>query len=153
MELILWRHADAEPGMNDGARRLTDKGRRQAARVAKWLKHRIDKDWLILVSPAVRTQQTAEALGVKFETKETLGTGANPNAVLREAHWPDGKKNVLIVGHQPTLGLVASKLLTGNQDDMAIKKGAAWWFSNREGDGAGEIVLRAVIGPDQADDD
>lgn len=153
MELILWRHADAEPGMNDGKRELTDKGRRQAARVAKWIRHRIDKEWLVLASPAARAQQTAEALGVKFETRITLGTGTNPTAVLREAHWPDGRKNVVIVGHQPTLGQVASQLLTDTQGDMAIKKGAAWWFSNGEGNAMGESILRAVIAPDQVDDD
>jgi phosphohistidine phosphatase len=152
MELILWRHADAEPGMNDSKRELTDKGRRQAARVAKWIKRRIDKDWLVLASPAARAQQTAEALGVKFETRIPLGTGTNPTAVLREAHWPDGRKNVVIVGHQPTLGQVASQLLTDTKGDMAIKKGAAWWFSNGDGNATGESIQRAVIAPDHADD-
>ena len=37
MELILWRHADAELGQPDSERRLTDKGHKQAARMAKWL--------------------------------------------------------------------------------------------------------------------
>src|SRR5436190_21449722 len=37
MDLILWRHADAEPGEPDIGRRLTAKGLKQAERVAAWL--------------------------------------------------------------------------------------------------------------------
>ena len=38
MELILWRHAEAEDGVPDGERALTKKGRKQARAVAAWLK-------------------------------------------------------------------------------------------------------------------
>ena len=37
MDLILWRHAEAEPGAPDHGRRLTPKGEKQAARMAAWL--------------------------------------------------------------------------------------------------------------------
>ena len=37
MNLILWRHAEAEDGADDLQRALTGKGRRQAARMAQWL--------------------------------------------------------------------------------------------------------------------
>ena len=36
MDLILWRHAEAEDGANDLARELTQKGHKQAARVADY---------------------------------------------------------------------------------------------------------------------
>jgi phosphohistidine phosphatase len=148
MELILWRHADAENGKEDAKRALTEKGRKQAARIARWLKPRIGNDWLMLSSPAVRAQQTAEALGTRFDTRVALGTGASPDAILREAHWPDGARNVIIVGHQPTLGQVAAQLLTGQSDDLGIKKGAVWWFSSKEG-----LTLRAVMAPDLTEGD
>ena len=51
MELILWRHADAEDGIPDSERKLTPKGVKQAARMAKWLRARLSADALILASP------------------------------------------------------------------------------------------------------
>jgi phosphohistidine phosphatase len=154
MELILWRHADAEPGKDDAKRELTDKGRKQANRMAKWLKPRIDSDWLILVSPTVRTCQTADALNVKYDTHITLGPDSSAPAILREAHWPDNDRNVLIVGHQPVLGQIAARLITGHFGDLAIRKGSAWWFSTRhDEEGDTGVTLRAMIGADLVDAD
>ena len=150
MELVLWRHADSEDGVLDMKRELTDKGRKQATKVAKWLRPRLEGQWEILVSPAARAKQTAEALDLEFDVRLTLGPSATEDALLREAGWPDGDKNVIIVGHQPTLGRVAARLLTGHHGDLSIKKGAVWWFSGRFDKRAGlsETGLRAVIAPD-----
>jgi len=41
MELILWRHADAEDGIQDAGRKLTAKGRSRAECMAAWLR----QDW------------------------------------------------------------------------------------------------------------
>ena len=56
MDLILWRHADAEDvgSQGDAARNLTKKGRKQAERIAEWLRPRLEGDWRILCSPAAR---------------------------------------------------------------------------------------------------
>ena len=62
MDLILWRHADAEPGEPDDQRRLTAKGKKQARRAAEWLHGNLPNSARILVSPAVRAQQTASYL-------------------------------------------------------------------------------------------
>src|SRR5947208_88013 len=61
MELILWRHADAEDGTPDLARRLTKKGRKQAERVAEWLEERLPGDYVLLCSPALRERETPGA--------------------------------------------------------------------------------------------
>ncbi|MGB9150993.1 MAG: histidine phosphatase family protein, partial [Burkholderiales bacterium] len=74
--------------------------------------------------------------------------GASAQDVLDLAHWPDGKKTIVIVGHQPTLGQVAALLTQGVVGDMAIKKGAAWWFESRERNAKFETRLRAVVSPD-----
>jgi phosphohistidine phosphatase len=55
---------------------------------------------------------------------------------------------VVVVGHQPELGHVASFLLAGESQEWSIKKGALWWISSRERGGADQTVLRAVISPD-----
>lgn len=153
MELVLWRHADAEDGVLDMKRELTDKGRRQSAKVAKWLRPRLEGSWDILVSPAARARQTADALDLGYDLRLTLGPAATEDALLREADWPGNDRNVIIVGHQPTLGRVAARLLTGHHGDLSVKKGAVWWFSGRFDKRAGlsETILRAVIAPDLVD--
>lgn len=148
MELILWRHADAEDGSPDLDRELTDKGRKQAARVADWLNPRLSPDIRILVSPAVRAVQTAQALGRHYEIVPELAPGASAEEVLAAAGWPDATSPVMIVGHQPTLGQVAMLLLSGQAGDLTVKKGGVWWFQGRERMGELQVVLRAVAAPD-----
>ncbi len=148
MDLILWRHAEAEPGEPDMGRRLTAKGIKQAERVAAWLDGHLPDTTKILVSPADRAQQTALALKRKFRIVQELATGASATEVLDVAGWPDGREPVLIVGHQPTLGEVAALLLAGEERPWSVRKAAVWWLSNRVRDGAASVVLKVVIGPD-----
>lgn len=61
MDLILWRHAEAEDSVPDSERKLTAKGCKQAEKVGGWLAERLPDDARILVSPAARAQQTAAA--------------------------------------------------------------------------------------------
>jgi phosphohistidine phosphatase len=56
---------------------------------------------------------------------------------------------VLVIGHQPTLGLVAAQLLSGTAQPWAVKKGAVWWLRSREREGEGQVVLVNVLSPDQ----
>ncbi len=148
MDLILWRHAEAEDGMPDGARALTAKGEKQAARMAKFLHPRIPADTLILVSPARRAQQTAFALAKHFETVPAVAPGASPSSLLNACGWPNHDGCVLVVGHQPTLGEVAAHLLGGAPSSFSIKKGAVWWLRYRQGDETCEADVRLVVAPD-----
>jgi phosphohistidine phosphatase len=153
MELILWRHAEAEDnsGAGDPPRELTRKGNKQAERMAAWLDERIDDDWRILVSPATRTLQTVKPLGRKFEVSEAIGTSTNPTALLLATGWPDGKRNVLVVGHQPTLGEVAAELLDVVDGGLSVRKGSIWWFTSRDRGAGSEILLKAVVDTDALD--
>lgn len=148
MDLILWRHAEAVDGFPDEERTLTEKGERDAKRMAKWLNDWLPEDTLILVSPARRTQQTAGTLKRDFTTVVAIGTGGEATDVLKAAHWPRAAHTTLIVGHQPTLGRVASLLLTGIEDDLSVKKGAAWWITARTRGRNENAVLRVMIAPD-----
>ena len=148
MDLILWRHAEAEDGTPDRVRELTPRGRKQARAVARWLAKRLPEDARIVVSPAMRAQQTAAALDRAVETEPRVDVGAAPHEVLTAAGWPEGGGTVLVVGHQPTLGGVAALALTGVHASWPVKKGAVWWLRRRVRDGEVEVVLRAVIGPD-----
>ena len=151
MELILWRHAEAEdaaPG-GDAERALTKKGRRQAERMAKWLRPRLEGDWTVLCSPALRAVQTVEPLGLPYEERRGLSTAGDVATLLREAGWPTGGR-VLVVGHQPTLGEAVGRLF-GLEGGVAVRKGAIWWFAARSRGGRHETVLRAVVDPDLLD--
>ena len=150
MDLILWRHAEAEDGVPDTARRLTPKGEKQAQKVAKWLKERIEAPMRVLVSPAVRTRQTASALTNKFETRDEVGVSTSAQQVLRAAGYPNAAGTMIVVGHQPTLGQVAALLLTGEEAEWDIKKGAVWWFKVADSGGESYASLRAVIAPREA---
>ncbi len=154
MELILWRHAEAEVGEPDLGRKLTVKGEKQARRMAEWLHAHLPDSARILVSPAMRAQQTAAALVEvshrKPRTVEQIAPGATPDELLAAADWPDAKHPVVIVGHQPTLGWVVSRLLVDEERDWSIKKGAVWWLQSRLRHGEDQVVLRAVINPDLA---
>jgi phosphohistidine phosphatase len=146
MELILWRHTDAENTIPDEDRRLTAKGHRQAERMAIWLRERLPQGAHALSSPARRAQQTVQALTPKFKISPALGTAATPQSVLKAAGWPGGAGTLVLVGHQPTLGAAVALALTGTATTWSFKKGAIWWLACREpGD---EVIVRAVMAPD-----
>jgi phosphohistidine phosphatase len=148
MELILWRHAEAVDSYPDMDRALTTKGQKQAKKMAAWLKTRLPVDTRILASPAARTQQTVAALELDFTTLDELGPGASAQTILEAAGWPDAGGSVLIVGHQPTLGMAACFAMTGKREYWSVKKGAVWWITNPANSREEQSIIRAVISPD-----
>ena len=153
MDLILWRHAEAhviKEGQTDLERALTTKGERQAHRMAEWLNQRMAHTTRVLVSPALRCQQTAKALGRSFKTVDALGPERDALELLTAARWPESTEPVLIVGHQPTLGLAAARLMTELPQPWSVKKGAVWWLRDRDRarDEAAHVVMLAVQSPD-----
>ncbi|MGH8797155.1 MAG: phosphohistidine phosphatase SixA [Caldimonas sp.] len=151
MDLILWRHAEAavaRADQDDLERALTPKGERQAQRMAEWLNQRLAHTTRILVSPALRCQQTARCLGKNFKTVAALAPGGSVDELLKAARWPDAGEPVLVVGHQPTLGCVAALLVGEQAQPWAFKKGAVWWLRNRDREGYAQVALQAVQSPD-----
>jgi phosphohistidine phosphatase SixA len=150
MDLLLWRHAEAVDGLPDSTRELTERGIKQAHKVAEWLEKRRPKKLRVLVSPTTRTRQTASAFTQNFEIVPALAPGNDISSILGACGWPDAGGSVLVVGHQPELGRLAALLLSGQEADWTIKKGALWWFTNRVRDDETQTVLRAVIPADLA---
>jgi phosphohistidine phosphatase len=132
MEMILWRHAEAAPGDPDAARPLTEHGRMQAQLMSRWLAPRLPANLRIIVSPARRAQETALTLARSFETIESLAPGTDVVTLLRVAGWPAAEQPVMLVGHQPTLGETAARLIDGRQVSWHIGAGAVWWLRSRE---------------------
>lgn len=158
MDLILWRHADAQElpadiGSGDRyrldlERPLTGRGQKHAARMAAWLDRQLGETARILVSPALRCEQTALNLGRKFKSCEQLGPESSAAELLELVQWPHSKTTVLVVGHQPTLGQVASQLLGLGNSDVSIRKGGLWWLRHRVREGRPQTLLLTVQGPD-----
>lgn len=158
MDLILWRHAQAElhpdpdgglPGDKaDMARRLTSRGEKQAARMGAWLDRQLPSGAVILCSPAVRAEQTAQALNRKIRINATLAPDGSPRQLLEAAQWPTGKQTVVLVGHQPALGRVVASLLGLPESECSIKKGALWWLRCREREGSSQTLVVTVQTPE-----
>lgn len=115
---MIWllRHAEAEDGTPDEARRLTAKGEQQARIAGKALEALGVKLDLCISSPRVRAEQTArlacEPLGVEVTVDERLSGGAFDAGELAA-----GLENVLLVGHDPDFSTVVQEL-TGARVQM-----------------------------------
>ncbi len=151
MDLIFWRHAEAEEDTDDGedlARSLTSRGEKQAKRMAAWLDRQLPEGTRIVCSPARRCEQTVLALGRKYKLRNELAPGTTADALLAAAGWPNGRSVVLVVGHQPSLGQAISLLLGLKQDSCPLRKGAVWWIRTRERDGDVQTVVVTVQSPE-----
>ena len=152
MDLILWRHADAVEHSDtqlDAERPLTTKGIKQAKRMAHWLNQHLPDTTRVLVSPTLRTRQTADALGRKYKQVAALAPDQTVEALLVAARWPDAKEPVLVIGHQATLGLAAAYLMTGTPAPWPVHKGAVWWLRVRQRATGTELALQTVMSPDR----
>jgi len=153
MDLILWRHAHAEvladdaPHRLDTERKLTQKGQKQAAKMALWLDSVLPHSCKILVSPSQRTMQTALALGRKFKVVAEVGTDSDVEQILTVCNWPNSREPVLIIGHQPHLGDIVCKLIPSIQE-CAMRKGNVWWISQKDGEEDPATFLKAVMSPE-----
>jgi len=125
--LILFRHAKAEqvPGKPDQERELTPRGRRDATAAGRWLhEHGLGPE-LVLCSTAVRTRQTWEAAveggacGETVEYDRTVYAGGS-QGVLQVVRESAGEAQVvLVLGHNPTLAMLASALSEGDGSPQA----------------------------------
>jgi len=151
MDLILWRHAEAQeapPGGDDLARALTPRGEREALQMGAWLDRRLTASARVLVSPALRCEQTALALGRTYRSVPVLAPGGTVEQLLAAAQWPDAHAPVVVVGHQPSLGQALAQLLGFAQGSCPVRKGALWWLRTRERQGRVQAVVVSVQTPD-----
>jgi phosphohistidine phosphatase len=121
MILVLVRHAqaiEAAPGLADADRWLTGKGRKVARKVGAWLAKPKRRPLAIWTSPLVRAVQTAEILAGAFELTEgvsvcsQLSPGRDPGDLLRVLAEHKDPGPLALVGHEPTLSLVVTSLLS-----------------------------------------
>ena len=134
--LILWRHAEAQDILlagNDISRELTTKGATQAAMMAAWIKQHLPKDICIIASPAVRAEQTVQALDLPYKINKNLLPEASIDGVLQlvQEIFQQENSNIMLVGHQPWLGQVAAYFLQIQPAEISIKKSTVWWLEQK----------------------
>jgi phosphohistidine phosphatase len=147
MDLILWRHAEAEvlaPGGSDSERTLTKRGQRHAARMAQWLDVHLPESIRVLSSPALRCTQTADALGRNYKLRDELALNANVNEILSLLKWPTQQRPVLLVGHQPWIGELVSELLGSETCNVSVSKGSVIWMRSNSSELTSETRILVV---------
>lgn len=126
------RHAKAvrEAGLSDHARKLTERGRSDAALIAGYLRHNGLTPDLAFASDAARTRETLEiALGA-FEGKPGARLDprlylAEPGEILRAVRAsPASARTMLLIGHNPGIAELALAL-TGRGDPAEVRRLAA----------------------------
>jgi phosphohistidine phosphatase len=132
--LLLLRHgiaADAAPGLSDSDRALTAEGARRMKRIAVGLKRLGVSPDVVLSSPLRRAQETAALLvavvnpSLPVEVYDRLAPGHAASEVVGALRPYRAARQIVLVGHQPDLGELASYLLTGapGRVPFAFKKG------------------------------
>lgn len=125
MRLIVIRHAKAGEAASDMQRPLGDRGFRDAAGIGQWLQDRgvtVDR---VVVSPALRAQQTwrEAARRLHDQPEPTVDERVYANEaellfdIVRET--PAGVGTLVLVGHNPSCGALAADLDDGDGDAQA----------------------------------
>ena len=161
MKLLLIRHAIAEEpeefartGKDDRQRPLTDEGRKKMKQNAKGLREIVPGIDLLATSPLTRAAQTGAILdsvygGLSEVEIEELSPEASPTEFLR---WLRKQKEetIAVVGHEPSLSLILSWLLTGTERRLfSFRKGGACLLEFTGEVGPGTATLLWALTPGQ----
>lgn len=128
--ITLWRHAKAERPehyLNDFDRPLTDRGRKDAARMAALIGRFEPKVDALLSSPSVRTAQTVEALldrsdgVIKPVWQEAIYLASADTLLGLLRNLPEAIQHVVVGGHNPGLEELASGLCGSAPENTFIR--------------------------------
>ena len=150
MNLILWRHAEAEYGPPDLERQLTIKGHHQAETMATWLQNHLPENYQVWASQAMRSQQTAGYLNKKPTILSTINPNIDARSLPRLLENVSDNATIIIVGHQPWIGEFCSYLLNGQWHDghyWSVKKSGFWWFQVKVTESGYTAKLKAALTP------
>lgn len=132
MILYIMRHAEAVEGsdtLRDEWRYLSENGRTVAEKISSAIARSGPKPRLTITSPLTRAVQTAEIIAEKACRKnvvvasELLLPGAAISDLVTHIKGVAAAKQIMLVGHEPQLGLLAASLLGREGSDISLKKG------------------------------
>ncbi len=133
MVLYVMRHAEAVEGsdvLRDEWRYLTEKGRPAAEKMSAAIAKIGPKPRLTMTSPLTRAVQTAEIMAEEACRKnvviasELLLPGAGVSELVTYLKNCRNNQRVLLVGHEPQMGLLVATLLGRETESTPLKKGA-----------------------------
>jgi phosphohistidine phosphatase len=128
MDLFILRHGKAEKssdGTPDAARALTRDGKEEVKKVAQWIKGNKIRFDIIATSPLKRARGTAKIVAAVLDQKDRLvvwdelAPGGDPDTVCYHASGNGEHASVLIIGHEPGLSMLISKI-TGDTSNGSI---------------------------------
>ena len=148
------RHADAIDGNgNDFSRTLSESGRSQAEKMGRWLKDMKLGKVLVVTSPLPRAHETANIVASCLGDDETLRPDErlSPGMTTEEGttlvhEFGQSAERLLLVGHAPDLGALASYLMGAKEQSVEMRKGAIACFDTTRA-GFGGSVLKWLITP------
>jgi len=134
MDLFILRHGKAEKSSDktpDAARALTREGKDEVKKVAQWMKKNNIRFDVIATSPLKRAWGTAKIVAVVLDQKDRLtvwdelAPGGDPDTVCYHASEYGENATVLIIGHEPGLSMLISKIIgdKGNGSVTLTKAG------------------------------
>ena len=160
MFILLVRHAKAEArsllglgAKRDVRRPLTDAGRKRMRRAAKALHRLVPAVDVIASSPLIRARETAEILAGRYDNMAVvdlmpLSPGGSEQELLDWLREQRQDAAVVLVGHEPDLGFLASWLLAGKKSAFTpLRKGSACLIRFDETPAAGGGVLERMLIP------
>lgn len=124
MKLYLVQHGESKDKRHDPDRSLTDNGTRQTKKIAAWLGRLADPIYVIYHSLKKRADQTAEIFEIRLApvngARAMAGLKPNDDVMPIVEQLEETDEPLMIIGHLPFLGKLASHLITGNQQLQVV---------------------------------
>jgi phosphohistidine phosphatase len=160
MQILIIRHAKAGQrgllgfiGKKDATRPLTDAGRRDMRKAVRGLQKLVPEIDVIASSPLTRARETADIVSRRYDDIPVmelapLAPGGSKEDVLAWLRDQKATATVVLVGHEPDLGILASWLLSGGAESfLSLKKGAACLIEMSEKPTPGSGSLEWLLPP------
>ncbi|MBI3183485.1 MAG: histidine phosphatase family protein [Myxococcales bacterium] len=157
MKVFLVRHGDADAeipeGLGDEARALTAKARLAMNQHFGGLANRLEVVDLVLTSPLVRCVQTAQILSLALGHDGLLRAHRSllpdmPVGALDSVLTEHPGENLVLVGHQPSMGAMAAHLLGLQSFPKPVNPGTVIGLEREDGE-AGRVRLLLYAAPGQ----
>ena len=147
MLIHLMQHGACLPKEVNPSQPLSPVGREQVEKTARSAAILGLRFQLVAASSKVRSVQTAEIMAEltgypveRIVITDAVKAMAPPAETLRFIHEYEGLDSILIAGHLPSLGLLASAILSpGKNVDVRVENGGLMQFSLEPGKPAGTL--------------
>jgi phosphohistidine phosphatase len=159
MDLFILRHGKAgqsSEDFGDSTRALTEEGRSEIRKVARWMKKKKVRFDFIATSPLTRAYQTAEIVAKSQDLKDRLEVwdeltpGSDPDTICYHASQAGKDAVVILVGHEPDLSDLIGRIISGgNTASVVITKGGLAKIRNFSFDDKPSGELQWLLTPGQ----